>query len=267
MCGIILYTIWIHLTPWRTYIWPHNNQLVLSIYCLVSTVSCLHLDSTLLRGAEGCPLFLCDQNFWPSAVAGHVVVVRHVYHVWIFVYVSTLLVVRGGSPFSLLESFCISRYFLRVSSTSLPTADYVQVVKPGMRNIVVTTAYPFHLWRTVHCGIPRKSALQISTRLHHAHTPFWSGSGHHCWFPSKLASVPEALNQATLWRVCFWKVLPLSLSVPLLRRGNHFFQFRRAQRVPLVALAPLVIWRQAEAESSILVKVDWLILPVLLRKK
>jgi len=54
----------------------------------------------------------------------------------------------------------------------------------------------------------------------------------------------------------FLKVLPLSLSVPLLRRGNHFFQFRRAQRVPLVALAPIVIWRQAEAESSVLVKVD-----------
>ena len=48
-----------------------------------------------------------------------------------FVYVSTLLVVPGSSPFSLLESFCISRHFLRVSSDSRPTSEYVQSVNPG----------------------------------------------------------------------------------------------------------------------------------------
>ena len=74
LCWIIAYTIQIgwrlaehllnRMTPWRTFIWPNNNQLVLSVYCLVLTFSLFHLDLILLRGARGYSLFLCGQYCW-----------------------------------------------------------------------------------------------------------------------------------------------------------------------------------------------------------
>jgi len=60
-CIIMLYTIWIHLRSPRTYMLPHRNQLILSIYCLASTVKWLLLDS---RKARGGVLSVCDQTFW-----------------------------------------------------------------------------------------------------------------------------------------------------------------------------------------------------------
>jgi len=55
-----------------------------------------------------------------------------------FVYVSTFLLVSGDCPFSLLESFGISRHFLRISSDALTSADCLQVV----------IALSCHLWQT-----------------------------------------------------------------------------------------------------------------------
>jgi len=65
-------------------------------------------------------------------------------------------------------------------------------------------------------------------------------------------------HQAILWRVVF-EYFSLLRRLPLEtfpRRRNHCFQFHRAQCVPLVALALIVILRQAEAESFVRVKVE-----------
>jgi len=118
ICCIILYTIWIHLTPWRIYIWTHNNQLVLSIYCLVSTILWLHLESTLVRWAP----FSCVRCCGPRGSGAPWLTCMDV---WMFVCVYSS-VVQSGFPFSLLESIC--RHFLRFSSDLLPTLDCFQAV-------------------------------------------------------------------------------------------------------------------------------------------
>jgi len=71
----------IHLKSSRTYILPHRNELVLSIYCLASTVKWHHLDP--VKGSRWLPTFLVWPDFLePSAVACHVVMVRLGWYVW-----------------------------------------------------------------------------------------------------------------------------------------------------------------------------------------
>jgi len=65
--------------------------------------------------------------------------------VWIVLYVSTLLVVQGGSLFSLLDSFGISRHFLRVSSESFirltTLGGQFSGCKPRERSSIFTTPF------------------------------------------------------------------------------------------------------------------------------
>ena len=80
-----------------------------------------------------------------------------------------------------LFSSCF-KLFLRIWSHSLPSADCVEF----------DSRILCHLWRTnLELSI---SALQTSLCSFPPHTPFWSWCKHHCWFPSKLVSVPEALK-------------------------------------------------------------------------
>ena len=53
-------------------------------------------------------------------------------------------------------------------------------------------------------------AHQISLRSTLTHTPFWSKYKRHYWFPSKLASGPEALKTSNLWRNLFCEAVPPS---------------------------------------------------------
>ena len=68
---------------------------------------------------------------------------------------------------------------------------------------------PLANWSSDCQAVPRNGALKISLSLPQAHTPFWSGSRRHYWLSSKLASVPQVLKPAILWRGYLWAVLPV----------------------------------------------------------
>ena len=88
------------------------------------------------------------------------------------------------------------KLFLRIWSHSLPSADSLEF----------DSRFLCHLWRTnPEFGI---GALQIFLCSSPPHTPFWSWCKRHCWFPSKLVSVPEAFKTSNLWRILLWEALP-----------------------------------------------------------
>ena len=88
-----------------------------------------------------------------------------------------------------------------------------------------------HLWRTnLEFGV---GALQISLCSSPPQTPFWSWCKRHCWFPTKLVSVPEALKTFNLWRSLLWKPLPPSTTATwkFLRWDHYLFHFLRTESV------------------------------------
>ena len=94
ICCIILYTKWIHSTSWRTYTWPHRNQLLLSTYCLRSCINCSMVPPGLdpVEGSRRLALFLVWPDFLePSAIAGHVAVVHLGWYVWMYECLRTMM--------------------------------------------------------------------------------------------------------------------------------------------------------------------------------
>jgi len=90
------------------------------------------------------------------------------------------------------------KLFLRIWSHSLPSADCVEF----------DSRFLCHLWQTnLEFDV---GALQISLCSSPPHTPFWSWCKRHCWFPSALVSVPEALKASNLWRSLLWEAVPPS---------------------------------------------------------
>lgn len=171
---IISYTVWIHLKSWGTCsVLPHRNNLVLSIYCLSSTVKLHHLDSTILRGAGVFPLSLFDQIFlilallyatwWRGALVDMyarmnlcVCVHTSVCAGWLPPLSSSVI---WHPPDTFWESHDIHTH-----------VELCSGCEPGMRSRHVTSACPIHLWRNNN-PFPCNSALQMSFYLRRAHTP------------------------------------------------------------------------------------------------
>ena len=100
-----------------------------------------------------------------------------------------------GSLFLISSCF---KLFVRIWSHSLPSAVCGEF----------DSRFPCHLWRTnPEFGI---GALWIFLCSSPPHTAFWRQCKRHCWFPSKLVSVPEVLKTSNLWRSRLWVPLPPS---------------------------------------------------------
>jgi len=68
--------------------------------------------------------------------------------------------------------------------------------------IVLHQLFPFHLWRTIHCAVPRNSVLQMSFCLHYTDQRKWRH------LMSKREGRPRAAAQVAEWLAAAWNGPP-----------------------------------------------------------
>jgi len=175
------------------------NEFLLAIYCCAYTIQWHHLDSTLRGGARGSSLFWLDFSALDLGLS------RSIPRATCFLfkmYGCVNVCVRTYNPTSIGSLFLFSFCFQPWLWFHLPLATCVEL----------HPKFLCHLWRSnPEFGI---GAHQISLCSTPTHTPFWSMCKRHYWFPSKLASVPEALKTSNHWRSLLCEVVPLSTTAP-----------------------------------------------------
>ena len=175
ICCIIRNTIQIHHKPSSTYIYIQQSIVFGHLLLHIHYLMADHLDSALWRPGS--------QRFAPFLVRLLVFRSRDVTGPW--------AAVRLVCNVCMCECVCMC---LQFGLYTMPT--------------------PFlFLSQTLSKNLIRFTTLGGLCSIWLGATSFWSECRRHCWFPSKLVSVPEALKTASLWRRRLGGALPPSTTV------------------------------------------------------